>query len=64
LMNFSLYLIVSRNNVTEGKAPIKYFVLSALTSTFIMISVALVYQSTATINYHQIGLTGMELLPG
>jgi NADH-quinone oxidoreductase subunit N len=53
LFNLSLYLLVSINSNTEASlsASIKYFLLSALSTSFLLLGVALLYGLTGSTNY-------------
>lgn len=56
--NLSLYLLVSMNGYQGAlSASIKYFIVSALTTTFILLAVALVYALTGTSHYDNIVLS-------
>ena len=56
LFNLSLYLLVSINSDAEAalSAAIKYFLLSALTTTFLLLGVALLYALTGSTHYDHI----------
>jgi NADH-quinone oxidoreductase subunit N len=56
LFNLSLYLLVSINSNTEASlsASIKYFLLSALSTSFLLLGVALLYGLTGSTNYDTI----------
>ena len=59
LFNLSLYLLVSINSDAEAalSAAIKYFLLSALTTTFLLLGVALLYALTGSTHYDHISLS-------
>nr|NP_150314.1 NADH dehydrogenase subunit 2 [Spizellomyces punctatus]AAK84243.1 NADH dehydrogenase subunit 2 [Spizellomyces punctatus] len=65
LFNLSLYLLVSINSSSEAalSAAIKYFLLSALTTTFLLLSVALLYALTGSTHYDHISLS-LSMLDG
>lgn len=56
LFNLSLYLQVSMNSKTEAalSASIKYFLLSALSTSFLLLGVAILYGLTGSTNYDSI----------
>nr|YP_009659013.1 NADH dehydrogenase subunit 2 [Synchytrium microbalum]QCQ69011.1 NADH dehydrogenase subunit 2 [Synchytrium microbalum] len=58
LINITLYLIVSMKNGSEKalSASIKYFLLSALTTTFLLLFITLIYAITGTIHWDNMGL--------
>nr|WKF48286.1 NADH dehydrogenase subunit 2 [Synchytrium endobioticum] len=58
LVNITLYLIVSMKNGSEKalSASIKYFLLSALTTTFLLLSITLIYAITGTLHWDNLGL--------
>ncbi len=53
LFNLSLYLLTSVNCESEAalSAAIKYFLLSALTTTFLLLSITLLYALTGSTHY-------------
>ena len=53
LVNLSLYLLVSINGDAEAalSAALKYFLISALTTTFLLLAVALLYALTGCTHY-------------
>nr|QCQ69095.1 NADH dehydrogenase subunit 2 [Powellomyces hirtus] len=59
LFNLSLYLLTSINCESEAalSAAIKYFLLSALTTTFLLLSVALLYALTGSTQYDSLNLS-------
>jgi len=59
LFNLSLYLLVSINSDAEAalSAAIKYFLLSALTTTFLLLAVALLYALTGSTHYDHLTLS-------
>jgi NADH-quinone oxidoreductase subunit N len=58
LINISLYLIVSLRSGSEKalSASLKYFLLSALTTTFILLFITMIYGITGTIHWDKLGL--------
>lgn len=58
LVNMTLYLIVSMKNGSEKalSASLKYFLLSALTTTFLLLFITLIYAITGTIHWDNLGL--------
>ena len=58
LINITLYLIVSMKNGSEKalSASIKYFLLSALTTTFLLFFLTIIYAITGTIHWDNMGL--------
>nr|QCQ69082.1 NADH dehydrogenase subunit 2 [Synchytrium taraxaci] len=58
LINITLYLIVSIKNGSEKaiSASIKYFLLSALTTTFFLLFITLIYALTGTLHWDNMGL--------
>jgi NADH-quinone oxidoreductase subunit N len=58
LMNITLYLIVSMKNGSEKalSASIKYFLLSALTTSFLLLFITLIYAITGTIHWDNMGM--------
>jgi NADH-quinone oxidoreductase subunit N len=58
LINITLYLIVSMKNGSEKalSASIKYFLLSALTTTFLLLFITIIYAITGTIHWDNMGL--------
>lgn len=63
LFNKSLYLLVSLKSASESglAASLKYFLLSALSTTFLLKGVALIYYSTGSTNYEVIETIIREL---
>ena len=59
LFNLSIYQLTSVNCESEAalSAAIKYFLLSALTTTFLLLSIALLYGITGSTHYDNLGQT-------
>ena len=59
LVNLSLYLLVSINGDAEAalSAALKYFLISALTTTFLLLAVALLYALTGCTHYDHLSLS-------
>lgn len=58
LFNLSLYLLTSINCESEAalSAAIKYFILSALTTTFLLLAVALLYALTGSTHFDSLNI--------
>lgn len=58
LINITLYLVVSMKSGSEKalSASIKYFLLSALTTTFLLLFITIIYAITGTIHWDNMGL--------
>jgi len=63
LFNMSLYLLVSLRSDNEASlaASLKYFLLSALSTTFLLLGVSIMYYLTGSTNYEIININLIEL---
>ncbi len=63
ILNISLYTLISyyRERPRAIEAGLKYLVLAAMSSAFLLFGIALIYAITGTLSFH--GLTGISLLP-
>ena len=52
--NLTLYLVVTISNTTALSASVKYFLFSALTTTFMLLAVAILYSLAGTLQYDNI----------
>ena len=63
LFNYTLYLLVSINSYSEKSisSSLKYFILSALTTGILFLSISLIYYHTGNTNYDIVALNIIEL---
>ena len=63
LFNYTLYLLVSINSYSEKSisSSLKYFILSALTTGILFLSISIIYYNTGNTNYEIIAINIIEL---
>jgi NADH-ubiquinone oxidoreductase chain 2 len=64
LFNLSLYLLVSLNSFSESSlsASLKYFLLSALSTAFLLLGIAIIYYIIGSTNYDNIYISISQLI--
>lgn len=64
LFNLSLYLLVSLNSYSESalSSSLKYFLLSALSTAFLLLGVSIIYYTVGSTNYDHIVISMQQLI--
>jgi len=62
LFNITLYLIVTNNNSTNLSAGLKYILLSALSTGFLLLGISIKYFVIGNTNYEKIQISLIQII--